>query len=54
MLKFLDISKICYINRILASYNLLTDKVAEKVPHTIYRPDEKSYKSTRNLEMNFL
>ena len=27
--------------------------MAEKVPWTIYRPDEKSYKSTGKLEMNF-
>ena len=27
--------------------------VTEKVPSTIYRPNEKSYKSTRELEMNF-
>ena len=49
MLKLLDISEICYIIQKLNSYNLLTDKVAEKV----YRPDEKRLKSTRKLEMNF-
>ena len=37
----------------LNSYNLLTDKVAEKVPWTIYRPGEKSEKSIRELEINF-
>ena len=40
MPKLLDISKICYMIQGLNSYNLLTDKVAEKVPWTIYRPDE--------------
>ena len=43
MLKLLDISKICYIIQKLNSYNLLIEKVAEKVPWTIYRPDEKNY-----------
>ena len=33
------------------SYNLLTDKMAKKVPWKIYRPDEKSYKSTGKLEI---
>ena len=28
----------------LNSYNLLTDKVAEKVPYTIYRPDKENKK----------
>ena len=42
MLKVLDISEICYLIQKPNSYNLLTDKVAEKVPWTIYRPDEKS------------
>ena len=31
MLKLLDISEICYMVQRLNSYNLLTDKVAEKV-----------------------
>ena len=35
------------------SYNLLTKKVAEKVPWTIYRPDEKSKKSIAESKMNF-
>ena len=35
------------------SFNLLTDKVAEKVPWTIYRPDKKSKKSIEESEMNF-
>ena len=34
----------------LNSYNLLTDKVAEKVPWTIYWPDKKSKKSIGELE----
>ena len=37
----------------LNSFNLLTDKVAEKVPWTIYRPDKKSKKSIGESEMNF-
>ena len=44
MLKLLDISEICFRIQKLNSYNLLTDKVAEKVPQTIYRPDEKKLK----------
>ena len=28
----------------LHSYNLVTDKVTEKVPSTIYRPDKKNQK----------
>ena len=42
MLKFLGISEICYIIQKFNSYNLLTNKVAEKVPWTIYRPDKKA------------
>ena len=42
MLKLLNISEICYIVQRLTSYNLLTYKIAEKVPWTIHRPDEKS------------
>ena len=41
MLKLLDISKISYMIQWLSSYNLLTEKVAEKILWTIYRPDEK-------------
>ena len=44
MFKLLDISKIYYIIQRLNSYNLLTNKAAEKVSSTIYRPDEKNYK----------
>ena len=39
MLKLLDISEICYM---IQRLNSLTNKVAEEVPWTIYRPDEKS------------
>ena len=42
MLKPLGISEKCDIIQRLNSYNLLTNKVAEKVHRTIYRPDEKS------------
>ena len=48
MLKLLDISKIWYIIQRLNSYNLLTNNVAEKVPWTIYMPDEKSKNVTDN------
>ena len=37
----------------LNSYNLLTNKMTEKVSSTTYRPDEKSYKNTEKLETNF-
>ena len=53
MLTLLDISEICSMIQRLNSYNLLTDKVAEKVPWSIYRPDKKSEESIRELEMNF-
>ena len=33
--------------------SLLTNKVTEKDPGTIYRPNEKSLKSTGELKMNF-
>ena len=42
MLKLLEISQICYIIQRLSSYNLMAEKMAEKVDWTIYRPDEKS------------
>ena len=32
----------------LNSCNLPTDKVTEKVPYTIYRPDKKKYGAVRN------
>ena len=35
--------------QLLNSYNLLTDKVAEKVPWTIYRPDKKDRKKYRRV-----
>ena len=47
MLKLLDISKIYYMIQGLNSYNLLTEKVAEKVPWTIYRPLKKLKKYCR-------
>ena len=53
MLKLLDISKICYIIQRSNSYHLAKNKFAEKDPGTIYRPDEKSYKSTGKMEINF-
>ena len=37
----------------LNSYNLMTGKVAEKVPWTIYRPDKKSKKSITEVEKNY-
>ena len=45
MLKLRDISEVCSMIQRLNSYNLLTDKVTEKVPYTIYRPDEKNKKN---------
>ena len=53
MLTLLDISVICSIIQRLNSYSLLTDKVAEKVPGTIYRSGKKSEKGIRALEMYF-
>ena len=38
----------------LNSYNLLTDKVAEKVPWTIYRLDKKSKKKYRRVRNELL
>ena len=52
MLKLLDISKTCYKIQRITSYNLLINKEAGKVPLTIYRLNEKSYKSTGKLEVN--
>ena len=54
MLVLLDISNVCSVIQKLNSYNLLTDKVTEKVPRTIYTADEKSEKSIGESEMNFL
>ena len=55
MLKLPALSEtgICYMIQRLNSYNLLTDKVAEKVHWAIYRPDKKSEESIGVLEMNF-
>ena len=43
----MDISKIYYMIHGLNSYNLLTQKVAEKVPWTIYRQLKKLKKYWR-------
>ena len=53
MLKLPDISEICYIIQRLNSYNSLTINLAGKVYWTIYRPDNKSYRSSEMLETNF-
>ena len=50
MLMLLDV--LSMIQR-LNWYNLLTDKVVEKVPWTIYRPNEKSKESIGEPEINF-
>ena len=42
MLMLRDISEVCPMTQRLNSYNLLTDKVTEKVPYTIYRPDKQT------------
>ena len=42
MLTLCDIFEVCSMIQRLNSYNLLTDKVTEKVPYTIYRPDKKN------------
>ena len=44
MFMLLHISEICSMIQRLNSYNLLTDKVALKVPWTIYGPDKKKWK----------
>ena len=41
MLTLLNISEICSMIQRLNSYNLVTDKVTEKVSWAIYRPDKK-------------
>ena len=53
MLTLLDIFKVCPMIQRLSSSNLLTDKVAEKVPWTIFIPDKKREKSIGESEMNF-
>ena len=54
MLTLLDISEAYSTIQKLNSYNLVTDKVAEKVPWTIYRPDKrKSEKGIVESEINF-
>ena len=42
MLTLLDISEVSSMIQRFKSYNLLTNKVAEKGPWTIYRPDTKA------------
>ena len=49
MLTLLDISEICSMIQRINSYNLLTEKVAEKVPWTIYRPDKKKQTKYRKV-----
>ena len=46
MLTLRDISEVCSMIQRLDSYNLLTDKVTEKVPYTIYK--QKKYRGVRN------
>ena len=53
MLTLRDISEVCSMIQRLNSYNLLTEKVTEKVPYTIYRPDKKTKKSFEESEINF-
>ena len=51
MLMLRDICEVCSMIQRLNSYSLLTDKLTEKVPYTIYRPDkkeEKKYRGVRN------
>ena len=51
MLMLRDIYEVSFMIQRLNSYNLLTDKLIEKVPYTIYRPDkkeEKKYRGVRN------
>ena len=50
MLTLRDISEVCSMIQRLNSYNLLTDKVTEKVHYTINRPDKKTKKESK---MNF-
>ena len=49
MLTLRDISEVCSMIQRLNSYNLLTEKVIEKVPYTIYRPDKKNKKKYRGV-----
>ena len=49
MLTLRDISEVCSMIQRFNSYNLLTGKVTEKVPYTIYRPDKKQkHRGVRN------
>ena len=49
MLTLCDVSEVCSMIQRLNPYNLLTDKVTEKVPQTIYRPDKKNQKQYRGV-----
>ena len=53
MLPLLDIYELCSMIQRRHSYNLLTDKVAEKVPWTIYRPDKISKKISESRKWTF-
>ena len=54
MLTLLDISMMCPMIQRLNSYNLLTEKVAEKVPWTISRSDkQKTKKVSENWKWTF-
>ena len=53
MLKLLDISKIYYMIQGLDSYNLLTEKVPEKVPWAIYRPLKTAEKVLERWKWTF-
>ena len=53
MLMLLDISEICSMIQRLNSYNLLTDKVAEKVPWTVYRPDKNVKRVSESWKWTF-
>ena len=44
MVMLLDSCEICSMIQRLNSYNLLTDKVTEKVTLAIYKPDKKKAK----------
>ena len=49
----LDSSEICSMIQRLNSYNLLTDKVTEKVTLAIYKPDKKQLKKYQRAGNKF-
>ena len=49
MVMLLDNSEICSLIQKLNSYNLLTDKVTEKVILAIYKPDKKKLKKYQRV-----